>query len=89
MFDNIDPAKKQYFIFCAIVSIILSGIVNFFFIDILKGSFAYGFPIGLTGLVGIGAFFARLINSIVLGLILTPMLYYFIQWLQHRGSGDY
>ncbi len=89
MFDNIDPAKKQYFIFSAVVAIIISAVINFAFIDVLKGTFAYGFPLSLANAVGVGAFVTRIVNSIVMGLILAPLLYYLIRWLQTRGSGGY
>ena len=34
---------------------------------------------------GIANFFIKIIDSIVMAAILTPGVYYFLQWIQHRG----
>lgn len=80
-----DPAKRQYLIFAVVIAIILSGIINFMFVDLVKGSILYGFPINLANTSGIGMFLARLVDSIVMGLFLTPLLYYGINWYLRRA----
>lgn len=84
MFNNIDPVTKQLWIFSLIVSIVLSGAINFFLIELLRGSFLWGFPINLANTAGIGTFLARLVNSVALGVILTPLTYYIVKYLQTR-----
>ena len=82
--DSIDPAKKQYWIFSAIVSVILSLIINFAIFPLFKNSIIYGFPFNFGTSEGIALFFIKIIDSLILGAILTPGVYYFLQWLQHR-----
>lgn len=79
-----DPVAKQLWIFSFIVSVIISALISFLAIEFLKGSFLYGFPINLTNTSGIGSFLARVANSFALGLILTPMTYYIVKYLQTR-----
>jgi hypothetical protein len=79
-----DPAKQQYIIFSGVIGLILALVINFFFVDLLQNSFLYGFPISLSGTSGIGMFLARVINSVVIGLIMTPLVYFTIRWLQTR-----
>lgn len=80
MFDNIDPATKQYLIFSLVISLIISALINFAFIEMLAGSFAYGFPVNLNTSTGLSNFVGRIINTIVQGLILLPMIYYGIKY---------
>lgn len=84
MFNQMDPVAKQLWIFSFIVSVIVAALINFIVMELLKGSFLYGFPINLTDTSGIGSFFARLVNSFLLGLILTPLTYYIVKYLQTR-----
>ncbi|CAG1021138.1 hypothetical protein DOJK_00809 [Patescibacteria group bacterium] len=84
MLNDVNPVTKQLWIFSFLVSLVISGLINFLAIELLKGSFLYGFPIKLDDAVGIGSFIARLINSVLLGAILTPLLYYVIKYLQTR-----
>ncbi len=81
-----DPAKKQYLIFSAILALIISFILNFFFFGLLQGPIISGFPFNVTEATGVTAFFSRLVNTIVLGGFLTIPIYYFLQWLQNRGG---
>jgi len=83
--DSIDPAKKQYWIFSLIVALILSVILNFFFLNLFKGTVIYGFPINYGDSEGIVNFLIKLVDSAVIGAILTPGVYYCLQWLQHRN----
>lgn len=87
--DEIDPAKKQYIIFAAIISILLSGVINFWFIEILEGSPLYGVPVNLEDVSDVVGFVGRIINSVMMGLFLTPLIYWGINWLQNRGGGGY
>jgi hypothetical protein len=84
MLNDVNPVTKQLWIFSFLISLVISGLINFLAIELLKGSFLYGFPIKLDDAVGIGSFIARLINSVLLGAILTPLLYYVIKYLQTR-----
>jgi len=84
MLNDVNPVTKQLWIFSFLVSLVISGLINFLAIELLKGSFLYGFPIKLDDAVGIGSFIARLINSVLLGAILTFLLYYVIKYLQIR-----
>ncbi len=84
MFNQMDPVAKQLWIFSFIVAVIASALINFLAVELLKGSFLYGFPINLTATSGIGSFFARLINSFLLGAVLTPLSYYLVKYLQTR-----
>lgn len=84
MLNDVNPVTKQLWIFSFLVSLVISGLINFLAIELLKGSFLYGFPIKLDDAVGIASFIARLINSVLLGAILTPLLYYVIKYLQTR-----
>lgn len=82
--ENIDPATKQYIIFSLIVSIILAAIINFVLVEMVANTFAYGFPINLKGAEGFSGFISRVINTVVQGLILSPMVYYGLKYLQNR-----
>ncbi len=84
MFNDINPVTKQLWIFSFLVSLIFSALINFLAVELLRGSFLYGFPINLGNTAGLGTFFARLINTVVLGAIVTPMMYYIIKYLQTR-----
>lgn len=85
MFDNIDPVTKQYGIFSIIISLILSFIINFLLIETLKGTFAYGFPINLTGAEGFTLFFYRIVNTLVEALFLIVPIFVAIKWFLNRG----
>lgn len=82
--DGLDPAKKQYWIFSAIVSVILSLILNFVFLSLFPGTIIYGFPFNYGDSVGFANFFIKIVDSLILGAILTPGVYYFLNYLQHR-----
>lgn len=84
MLNDMNPVTKQLWIFSFLVSLVISGLINFLAIELLRGSFLYGFPIKLDGAIGIGSFIARLINTFLLGMILTPLMYYVIKYLQTR-----
>jgi len=84
--DGIDPAVKQYLIFSFVIGIIVGVLVNFLLIEGVKGSFAYGFPIVLNGVEGIANFLYRVINTVVLGGLLTIPIYLGLKWLQTRGG---
>ena len=79
-----DPAKQQYWIFSAIVAVILSLIINFAFLSLFPGTIIYGFPFNYGDSVGIGNFLIKIIDSVILGAILAPGVYYFLNWLQHK-----
>lgn len=85
MGDSTDPAKQQYFIFSVIIAIFLALFINFFFVNYLEGTLFYGFPISLEETSGITAFFYRVINSIVYGLVLSVPVYYGIMWLASKS----
>ncbi len=82
-----DPAKKQYLIFSAVISFIVSFVINFFFTSATNIPLAGGFPITLYGSEGIGLLFGKTLNTLIIGLCLTPLIYFGIQWLQNRGTG--
>lgn len=83
--DNIDPATRQYIIFSLIISMIISAVLNFALVEVLSGSFLYGFPVNLSTTSGIGNFLGRIINTAVQGLILLPLVYYgFRYWIRRR-----
>jgi hypothetical protein len=82
--DGINPATKQYWIFSGVISLIVSAIYNFGVINILEKTFIYGFPISLAGTEGFQNFIARLLNTIIMGLILTPLTFFFFKWLETR-----
>ena len=87
MFDDINPAVKQYLIFSAVIAVIVSLIVNFSLIESLKGTPFYGFPVSLAGTEGFINLVYRLINTLIEGLLLIIPVYLIIQWLMTRGSG--
>lgn len=87
--DNIDPAVKQYIIFSLVISLIIGVLVNFVLIEGVKGSFAYGFPIVLNGVEGVLNFVYRIVNTVILGLLLTVPVYFGIKWLQTRGGSSF
>ena len=60
-----DPAKKQYLIFCFVVSFIIGIIINFAFVDIVKGTLLYGIPFNLGESEGFGNFLIRVVNTIL------------------------
>lgn len=82
--DSIDPAKKQYWIFSAIVAVIIALILNFAFLSLFPGTIIYGFPFNYGDAEGISLFLIKIVDSAILGAILTPGVYYFLNWLQHR-----
>lgn len=79
-----NPATKQYFVFSLIVALILSAIINFGFIELIKGSFIYGFPFNLNNLEGFGAFLARVVNTLVMGAFLAIPTYFILRELDRR-----
>lgn len=83
--DSTDPIKKQYFLFSIVVSVILSLIINFLMVDFLKGSLFYGFPFDLSEASGVGAFFFRVLNSLVYSVVLVVPVYYGFWWLANRS----
>lgn len=83
--DGIDPAVKQYLIFSFVIGIIVGVLVNFILIEGVKGSFAYGFPIVLNGVEGFANFLDRVINSLVLGALLTIPIYLGLKYIQTGG----
>lgn len=85
MFDNIDPAVKQYFAFSFLISLILAGIYNFTIVNGLQGGPLYGFPISLIGVTGIGDTIIRLINTLVIGALISPLTYFGVMWFLRRS----
>ena len=79
-----NPATKQYLIFSFIVGILLSIIINFVLIDIIKGTFLYGFPISLNGVDGFLNFLFRVINTLLIGTFLVIPMFYIIKELNRR-----
>jgi hypothetical protein len=84
MFNEMNPVTKQLWIFSFLVSLIICALINFIAVELLKGSFLYGWPFNLNNTFGLGSFFARVGNTLVLGLILTPVCYYTVKYLQTR-----
>ncbi|MEO6728639.1 MAG: hypothetical protein ABIM99_01830 [Candidatus Dojkabacteria bacterium] len=80
-----DPAVKQYLIFSLVIGVIAGVLINFILIEGVKGSFAYGFPIVLNGVEGIANFLYRIINSLILGALLTIPIYLGLKYLQTRS----
>jgi hypothetical protein len=82
-----DPTKQQYIIFAAIVSLIVAIFLNFTVIGAIPGLFVQGFPLNAFGATGVGLFFIRIVNSLVMGALLVVPMYYFLQWiLKKMGS---
>lgn len=70
-----NPATKQYLVLAVVISILASFVINFALVNIVKGSLLYGFPFSLNGVEGIGDFFIRLINTIIMaGILVFPVL---------------
>lgn len=84
-----DEAKKQYFIFAIIVTVVVSLVINFFLYGNVQGPVIGGFPLTVAGVEGITAFLYRIINTVVTSLILVVPVYYGIMWLVTRGGGEY
>lgn len=82
-----DPGKRQYLIFAGILALMVSGIISFFFSGILEGPFISGFPIAISTLEGIARFMAQLVNTVVLGAMLTVPMYYLLSWLNQKAGG--
>lgn len=79
-----NPATKQMLIFSFVISLIASAVINFLIVEILKTTFLYGFPINLASTSGIGTFLSRVINTVVVGIILLPAVFYGVKYLQSR-----
>jgi hypothetical protein len=79
-----NPATKQYLVLAVVVSIIISFIINFALVNIVQGSLLYGFPFSLNGSEGIGDFFVRLINTIVMTVILIFPILLLLKELNRR-----
>ncbi|MEP7103767.1 MAG: hypothetical protein ABI721_03600 [Candidatus Dojkabacteria bacterium] len=79
-----DPAVKQYIVFSFVISLILGVLVNFILIEGVKGTFAYGFPINLNAVEGVLNFVYRVINTLILGALLTVPVYLGLKYLQTR-----
>jgi asparagine N-glycosylation enzyme membrane subunit Stt3 len=84
-----DSAKKQYWIFAAILALIASIFLNFTIIGSAAGPFVEGFPISVYQAEGGGVFFSRLINSVVMGLLLVVPMYYLLNWIFKKATGGY
>ncbi len=84
--NGVDPAKKQYFMFATVISIIISVILNFMFVGSLEGSFLYGFPFSLEGAGDATAFIYKILNSLIMAIFLIVPVYYFINWIQNKGG---
>jgi hypothetical protein len=84
MLDDIDPSVKQYMVFSFVVAMIVSFVINFTLMEGVRGTFAYGFPINLNEIEGIASFFARIVNTLVMGLFLTIPMYFVFKWLRER-----
>lgn len=82
-----DPAKKDYWIFSLVVAMILSAIVNFGFFGRISGPIVGGFPIDIVKAEGLGRLVGQVINSIVVGVLMTPVVYYTLDWLRNRRGG--
>jgi hypothetical protein len=82
-----DPAKRQYFMFSFVLGVIIGLFLNFFLADLITGPIVSGFPFNVSDASGIGGFFQKIINSTVMGALLTVPIYYGITWLQNRGGG--
>lgn len=79
-----DPAKKQYLIFCFVVSLIIGIIINFAFVDIVKGTLLYGIPFNLGESEGVGNFLIRVVNTLLSAGILTFPIYYIFRELERK-----
>jgi hypothetical protein len=78
MFDNIDPKIREYGFFSFIVALVLSLILHFTLIDVLRGGMVYGFPFNLNDLTGLLNFLARIANSFFIAIFITPAIYFVI-----------
>lgn len=85
--DDVDPAKKQYLMLAAIITLIGSFLLNFFFFELVKDTFVYGFPIGLKDATGAGDLMARIVNAIVFFIVFVFPVYFGLMWVVRRGSG--
>lgn len=82
-----DEARKQYFMFAVLISVIVSFFLNFTLIGSLPGPFVSGFPLNAYDAVGSGLFFVRIINSLTLGALLSVPMYYLLNWVLTRSGG--
>lgn len=82
-----DPAKREYLVFALVISIILSAVLNFVFFGYISGPVVGGFPIDIVNAEGVGRLVGQVINSIVMGALMTPVVYYTLDWLRNRGGG--
>lgn len=79
-----DPANKQYFTFSGVLSAIISFIINFGLIDLVRGTLIYGFPFNLNGTEGFGNFLFRLLNTAVIGAFLVFPIFYILREMNRR-----
>lgn len=84
--EDIDPAKKQYFMFSVIIAILLSFLINFVLLNMAMGPFFSGFPVALAELEGISYFFGQIVNTLVIAGFLSIPIYYGFMWLINRGG---
>lgn len=64
----------------ALIAFIFSFFLNFFFAGLLEGPFVSGFPISVANATGIGDLIARVVNTLVIGGLLTAPIYYLFLW---------
>ncbi len=75
---------KNYFIFSAVIALVIAFILNFGFFETFKSSFINGFPISLNGSDGLGKFFIQIVNTLISALFFTPAVYLLIKYLERR-----
>lgn len=76
-----DPAKKQYFMFSIIVSIILMLGLNYLLPGVVDAMSTFGYPLSTADAAGAGKFLIQSFNGISMGLMLSVPMYYIIFWL--------
>lgn len=79
-----DEAKKQYFIFASIISIILSFVIVLFLFPMTTSPFFPGAIINITDEGGVIGLVESVINiAVVAGLLVAP-IYFGLLWLINR-----
>lgn len=79
-----NPVKKQYLIIAVIAGFFVSFIVNFLFIELIRGTLLYGFPFNLNSAEGLGGIILRIMNFLISGGLFTIAFYYLFLNLQRR-----
>ncbi|MDQ6985008.1 MAG: hypothetical protein Q9M91_00465 [Candidatus Dojkabacteria bacterium] len=82
-----DPEKKQYGSFAAIISFLFSVFWNFLVVNMFKGSYGYGYPFDLGDSSGFGEFMLRIFNTLIIGFFLVVPIYLGLKWMRDKGVG--